>query len=160
MRFLKKAGQRTFTKTINSVCARPYGFWKKRGKELSQKQLIQFVCVRAVFEKSVAKNFHKNKLFGLRIAARFLKKAGRKLSKKSCNFIGGAAPAKWVNICRGTRQITNFHYVEISGGRGRENRLFAKRKCRALLVYKQSYGCFEMVSPPRKQVHYRKNDKI
>ena len=42
--------------------------------------------------------------------------------------------------------------MEISGRRGRENRLFAKRKCRALLVYKQSYGCFEMVSPPRKQV--------
>ena len=37
------------------------------------------------------------------------------------------------------------------GVRGRETRLFAKRKCRALLVYKQSYGSFEMVSPPRKQ---------
>ena len=38
------------------------------------------------------------------------------------------------------------------GRRGRETRLFAKRKCRALLVYKQSYGSFEMVSPPRKQL--------
>ena len=39
------------------------------------------------------------------------------------------------------------------GRRGRETRLFAKRKCRALLVYKQSYGSFEMVSPPRKQLY-------
>ena len=38
------------------------------------------------------------------------------------------------------------------GRRGRETRLFAKRKCRALLVYKQSYGCFEMVSPPRERL--------
>ena len=36
------------------------------------------------------------------------------------------------------------------GRRGRETRLFAKRKCRALLVYKQSYGCFEMVLFPAK----------
>ena len=38
------------------------------------------------------------------------------------------------------------------GRRGRKTRLFAKQKCRALLVYKQSYGCFEMVlSPEAKQ---------
>ena len=38
------------------------------------------------------------------------------------------------------------------GVRGRKTRLFAKQKCRALLVYKQSYGCFEMVlSPEAKQ---------
>ena len=36
------------------------------------------------------------------------------------------------------------------GRRGRETRLFAKRKCRALLVNKQSYGCFEMVLFPAK----------
>ena len=39
---------------------------------------------------------------------------------------------------------------ESRGGGGRETRLFAKRKCRALLVYKQSYGCFEMVLFPAK----------
>ena len=38
------------------------------------------------------------------------------------------------------------------GVRGRKTRLFAKQKCRALLVYKQSYGSFEMVlSPEAKQ---------
>ena len=36
------------------------------------------------------------------------------------------------------------------GRRGRETRLFAEQKCRALLVYKQSYGCFEMVLFPVK----------
>ena len=36
------------------------------------------------------------------------------------------------------------------GRRGRETRLFAEQKCRALLVYKQSYGCFEMVLFPAK----------
>ena len=36
------------------------------------------------------------------------------------------------------------------GRRGRKTRLFAKQKCRALLVYKQSYGCFEMVLFPAK----------
>ena len=58
------------------------------------------------------------------------------------------------------------------GVRGRKTRLFAKQKCRALLVYKQSYGCFEMVlspeakqkqtygsfemvSPPQKQLYYK-----
>ena len=25
---------------------------------------------------------------------------------------------------------------------------------------RQIYGCFEMVSPPRKQVHYRKNNEV
>ena len=37
------------------------------------------------------------------------------------------------------------------GVRGRGTRLFAKRKCRASLVYKQSYGSFEMVLSPRSE---------
>ena len=39
------------------------------------------------------------------------------------------------------------------GVRGRKTRLFAKQKCRALLVYKQSYGCFEMVRFSRKPLN-------
>ena len=43
------------------------------------------------------------------------------------------------------------------GVRGRKTRLFAKQKCRALLVYKQSYGCFEMVFFPAKTAKVKKH---
>ena len=59
-------------------------------------------------------------------------------------------------LARSLRSACSFGFLKSArpggvGVRGK-TRLFAKRKCRALLVYKQSYGCFEMVSPPRKQV--------
>ena len=43
------------------------------------------------------------------------------------------------------------------GRRGRKTRLFAKQKCRALLVYKQSYGYFEMVFFPAKTAKVKKH---
>ena len=70
-------------------------------------------------------------------------------------------------LCRGEKIFLPFDFLlglvqnatsqGKLGRRGRKTRLFAKQKCRALLVYKQSYGCFEMVFFPAKTAKVKKH---
>ena len=69
--------------------------------------------------------------------------------------------AKWENICRVPRQITNFHCVEISGGGGGEKPDLSRSENVALCLFtSKTMAALRWSSSPREQVYYGKNNKV
>ena len=65
----------------------------------------------------------------------------------------------FINKPNCTKGFTSRQAKE-SGGSGERNTDLSRRESRYLdCEARQIYGCFEMVSPPREQLHYKKNNE-